>query len=97
MTIQQLFPRETSLGLEPVESLEQINELSRLADTIWHEYYLPILGPDQVTYMLENIQSRANMEAGYRNRQIGLFPHQKRGPIRRLPGYPTAGRQAVHQ
>ena len=63
MTTPQLLSRETSLRLEPVESMEQINELSRLADIIWHEYYLPILGPEQVTYMLENIQSKANMEA----------------------------------
>ena len=73
MTIQQLFPRETSLGLEPVESLDQINELSRLADTIWQEYYLPILGPEQVTYMLENIQSKANMEADIETGKLDYF------------------------
>jgi ribosomal protein S18 acetylase RimI-like enzyme len=73
MTIQQLFPRETSLGLEPVESMEQINELSRLADIIWHEYYLPILGPDQVTYMLENIQSRANLEEDIETGKLDYF------------------------
>ncbi|CZR03693.1 GNAT family N-acetyltransferase [Trichococcus ilyis] len=62
MTSPEIFSREMSLRLEPVESLEQINELSRLADIIWHEYYLPVLGPEQVAYMLENIQSKANME-----------------------------------
>ena len=73
MTTPQLFSRETSLRLEPVESMEQINELSRLADIIWHEYYLPILGPDQVTYMLENIQSRANLEEDIETGKLDYF------------------------
>ncbi|MDK2780424.1 MAG: diamine N-acetyltransferase, partial [Trichococcus sp.] len=73
MTTPQLFLRETSLHLEPVESLEQINELSRLADIIWHEYYLPILGPAQVAYMLENIQSKANLEADIETGKLDYF------------------------
>lgn len=73
MTTPQLFSRETSLRLEPVESLEQINELSRLADIIWHEYYLPILVPEQVAYMLENIQSKANLEEDIKTGKLDYF------------------------
>lgn len=73
MTTPQLFSRETSLRLEPVESMEQINELSRLADIIWHEYYLPILGPEQVAYMLENIQSKANLEEDIETGKLDYF------------------------
>lgn len=73
MTTPQIFSRETALRLEPVESSDQINELSRLADIIWHEYYLPILGPEQVTYMLENIQSKANLEEDIETGKLDYF------------------------
>lgn len=33
-------------------------ELAGLAEIIWREHYTPIIGKDQVEYMLENFQSR---------------------------------------
>lgn len=73
MATTQMFSREKAIRLEPVESPEQINELSRLADIIWQEYYLPILGPAQVSYMLENIQSKANLEEDIETGKLDYF------------------------
>ena len=62
----------------------------KLAETIWHEHYEPILGVDQVNYMVEHFQSLRAMKdqianQGYRYR--GVF-HQGK-----LCGYvATAGR-----
>jgi ribosomal protein S18 acetylase RimI-like enzyme len=36
-----------------------IAEVARLAREIWPEHYLPIIGQDQVDYMLEKFQSRS--------------------------------------
>lgn len=41
-----------------VLSEEDIAEVARLAREIWQEHYLPIIGQDQVGYMLEKFQSR---------------------------------------
>ena len=35
----------------------EIREAAALAREIWTEYYTPILGKDQVAYMLDNFQS----------------------------------------
>ena len=40
-----------------VISEEDIAEVSRLAREIWQEHYVPIIGQDQVEYMLEKFQS----------------------------------------
>ena len=42
---------------QPVHSEEQIAEVVRLAREIWQEHYLPIIGQQQVDYMLETFQS----------------------------------------
>lgn len=43
--------------LSKVRSEREILEVASLAHTIWREHYTPLLGSDQVEYMLETIQS----------------------------------------
>ena len=38
-------------------SKSECNAISELANTIWKEHYTPIIGVDQVNYMLEKFQS----------------------------------------
>jgi GNAT superfamily N-acetyltransferase len=45
-----------------VNSEEQIAEVVRLAREIWQEHYLPIIGQQQVDYMLEKFQSPRALE-----------------------------------
>ncbi|GAA4351991.1 GNAT family N-acetyltransferase [Kangiella taiwanensis] len=40
-----------------VESNNDISLVEMLANKIWHEHYLPIIGREQVTYMLGKFQS----------------------------------------
>ena len=41
----------------PVNNMELIYTLSTMAEEIWHEYFTPIIGTEQVEYMLEKFLS----------------------------------------
>ncbi len=43
--------------IEKVESISQINSVAELAKKIWQEHYTPIIGPEQVSYMVDKYQS----------------------------------------
>ena len=40
-----------------IETVESIYKLSKLASTIWNEYFPAIIGQDQVDYMVDKFQS----------------------------------------
>ena len=39
------------------------HNIAQLADIIWHEHYTPIIGANQVAYMLEKFQSASAIES----------------------------------
>lgn len=41
----------------PIRQDHQIQQLAELAEQIWRQHFTPIIGTDQVTYMLEQFQS----------------------------------------
>ncbi len=43
---------------------EQIQQIETIAKEIWHEHYIPIIGLEQVTYMLEKFNSIAAITDG---------------------------------
>lgn len=43
--------------LTEVENEEQLQRTARLADEIWHQHFTPIIGRDQVEYMLGRFQN----------------------------------------
>jgi ribosomal protein S18 acetylase RimI-like enzyme len=45
------------IGFQPVDCAQQIAEVARLAREIWQQHYLPIIGQQQVDYMLDKFQS----------------------------------------
>lgn len=45
------------IQLEKVETSAEIEEVARLADEIWSEHYTPIIGKEQVDYMIGKYQS----------------------------------------
>ncbi|MGP6139174.1 MULTISPECIES: GNAT family N-acetyltransferase [unclassified Jeotgalibaca] len=47
--------------LVAVKDTLQVEDIAQMADIIWREYYTPILGEDQVNYMLTHLQSEAKM------------------------------------
>lgn len=50
------------LKIEPVSSPEQVRVVADLGAVIWREHYTPIIGKDQVEYMLEHFQSEAAIQ-----------------------------------
>lgn len=48
--------------LSEVDSEEQIDQTARLADEIWHQHFTPIIGTDQVEYMLGKFQNADAMK-----------------------------------
>jgi ribosomal protein S18 acetylase RimI-like enzyme len=60
----------------PVTHVEHIGIVTRLAREIWNEHYTPIIGAQQVEYMLTNFQSEAainkQLACGYEYFLIGV-------------------------
>ncbi len=58
------------LEFKIVDDINTIAQVSRLARDIWHEHYLPMIGSNQVLYMLEKFQSedaiQQQINEGYR-------------------------------
>jgi ribosomal protein S18 acetylase RimI-like enzyme len=50
-------PRINSTAFRLSGSREEVREIAGLAREIWEEYYVPIIGRQQVDYMLQNFQS----------------------------------------
>lgn len=58
------------LRFQPVIASDGIAAVARLAHTIWHAHFGPIIGRPQVVYMLERFQSaraiRSQLQEGFR-------------------------------
>ena len=58
------------IDIVEVMDSNQIKETAMLAHSIWNQHYTPIIGKEQVDYMLANFQSeqaiKEQMDEGYR-------------------------------
>jgi len=52
-----LLSGETIIEIKRAESRQDAADIANLAERIWTEHYTPIIGIDQVRYMLEKFQS----------------------------------------
>lgn len=62
-----------TLELIAVRDTLQAEDLAELAHTIWHEYYLPLLGQEQVSYMLKTFQSTEKIIADIAENKLEYF------------------------
>lgn len=46
-----------TMQILPVKTDQEIHDVARLAEEIWHQHFTPIIGEDQVNYMVEKFQS----------------------------------------
>lgn len=62
------------LEVRKAETDTQVREIADLAKVIWNEYFTPIIGKDQVDYMVEKFQSypalKEQISEGYEYYQI---------------------------
>lgn len=76
------------LRVIPVSNIELVYSLSAVADEIWHDHFVPIIGEAQVDYMLENFLSPdALVEQINNGYQYYLFSYE----------YTFAGFAGVHK
>lgn len=69
---------------------QQFNKIADLAAIIWREHYTPIIGKEQVEYMIENFQSTEAMYSQYKDGyQYFMVNHNKT-----LVGYVSIKKQA---
>lgn len=63
--------------IKPVTSKSSIKTTAELAHNIWNQHYVPIIGQDQVNYMVEKFQSETaitqQIQEGY---QYFMIEHQ---------------------
>lgn len=68
-----------SVKFQTAETDAQLQEIADLAEIIWHQHFTPIIGTDQVNYMLEKFQSlpalKEQLAGGYLYYQI--FDHHE--------------------
>lgn len=56
-----------------VSSPEDIRRLAGMADEIWHEYYVELLSPEQIDYMVEKFQSESALTDQIENQGYEYF------------------------
>ena len=61
------------MNIVPVITDSQIKTVAALAAEIWTEHFTPIIGADQVRYMLDNIQSVGAITESIRHKQYQYF------------------------
>lgn len=77
------------ISFHEVRSDIELEKIEIMANTIWHEHYTPIIGTDQVNYMLDKFQSvkamRDQINSGYQyflinfnENAIGYLSFEKR-------------------
>lgn len=82
------------LEFVPASRIEELAAIERIAREIWYEYYVPLIGRDQVDYMVSKFQSSSALQAQVRE-SYEYFSMQQDGA---LTGYmalqcqPEAGR-----
>lgn len=59
-----------------VNKEEEIVEIARMADEIWHEYYISILTVEQINYMVDKFQSIPAITDQIRNQGYEYFLFQ---------------------
>ena len=70
-----------------VQSVEDITVVADLADEIWREHYIPIIGLAQVDYMLDKFQSAEAIEQQIKEGAMYYLIEYKHTPIGYLSFY----------
>lgn len=72
--------------IEPTDE-QGIKELAELAEEIWHEHYDPLLGAEQVTYMVDMFQSEKAVKGQFENGYNYYFVCTEEGKATGFIGY----------
>lgn len=67
--------------IKTVSNKDQLNTIERLAHEIWNTHYTPIIGKEQIRYMLEKYQSVEAMSEQIKNGSIYFLSEHNKLPI----------------
>ncbi len=63
----------TNVTIKPAATDNEIKNIATLANEIWHQHFVPIIGIDQVDYMVEKFQSYPAITAQIRDNGYEYF------------------------
>ena len=71
----------STVALKPAKTEKEINDIAILANEIWHQHFIPIIGEAQVEYMVAKFQSYPAITGqiqndGYEYFQIFIDAHK---------------------
>jgi len=69
------------INFKVAASAEELLQIEEMANVIWHEHYTPIIGVEQVVYMLDKFQSIASMSEQIKNGYEYFLIKQKSIPV----------------
>lgn len=69
------------LQFNPVSRTDDISKLAHMAKEIWEEHYTPIIGKDQVNYMVEKFQSESAIIQQIKDDYIYFIITRNKQPI----------------
>ena len=67
--------------IKTVSNKDQLNTIENLAHEIWNAHYTPIIGKEQIRYMLEKYQSVEAMSEQIKNGSIYFLSEHNKLPI----------------
>ncbi|MHC5269830.1 GNAT family N-acetyltransferase [Enterococcus sp. LJL98] len=104
MTYLQRNRKEGSIifRIEPVSTLQDARIIDELVQEIWPEIYIPVIGEEQVNYMLKTYQSLENIQQDIAKGDAYFVLYEGQIPIgytayRELPGVLYLSKLYLHK
>ena len=69
------------ISFKAATSARELLQIEKMAHTIWHEHYTPIIGVEQVVYMLDKFQSVACMAEQIKSGYQYFLINQTKTPV----------------
>ncbi len=69
------------INFKAATSAQELLQIEEMAKVIWHEHYTPIIGTEQVVYMLDKFQSIASMSEQIKNGYQYFLINQSKIPV----------------
>lgn len=70
-----------TIAFQPVMTPQDIEQTAKMADSIWHEYFTPLIGEAQVAYMLAKFQSASAITRQIESEHMQYFRIMQDGSI----------------
>ena len=73
--------------IRPAKSDSEIQDIAILAEEIWHQHFTPIIGKEQVDYMVDKFQSYPAIKRRLNMTAMNIFRSIVRMPWQAIPAF----------